>query len=979
MKNHHTSRSSFYRIYMASGIVLAILIGTSIFAYSRMIQSEISANWVHHTFEVIAKTQSVEIRLNEMVNAQRGLILLGNDRYDEDFSGTLTSLNKTLEELKDLVKDNQTQSESVFSLETRIREVEIFYQNTISMVQLDQREKAIEKIKSGFGQIRLDNIRKDLKNFKVREEKLLQERLEANEDYYDIAKKIFILSIVLGLGTILTAIYLLHREFSERYKIQSQFAENAQIQKAMLQSAGFAFIAVNPEGKISLFNEAAEKLLGYKSSEILGRSPEIIHLHKELELMSRKLSARFNEVIEPGIQVLMARPRKDIVESDQWTFVKKNGDRVQVKLTVSGLKNDQGEIYGFIGIAYDMTLQLQTEASLIKAREEALSSTRAKSEFLANMSHEIRTPMNAIMGMAELLLETPLDEEQKKYVQIFQRAGDSLLNLINDILDLSKIETNHFEMERSAFKLSSVVEKTAEIIALKAHQKHIEVAIDMDEDIPDCFYGDPNRLRQILINIMGNAVKFTKKGEILLTIKNIGIKENKQNLVIEVLDTGIGMGPEQLKNLFERFSQGDSSITKEFGGTGLGLNITKKLITLLGGTIDIESTQGIGTKVTIKIPLEIDPTAAAPRSFDLSGLRVLIVDDNRTNRIIFKKIIESQHGYAKEAENGYAAIKMIENESRNGTPFNFILLDCRMPEMDGFTLAEKIQSDEALRGPVLFMLTSDSRPGDLSKSREMGIASYLVKPIMRQDLLHAITQAFYNKKPEVDSPVEEEVIKEKKHLSILLVDDNKENRFVIRSFLKSEPWEIIEAKNGREAVNLYMEKNFDLVLMDMQMPIMDGYTATREIRKVEKNRGLPEIPVVALTAYALDEEIKRSFEAGCNDHLSKPVSKKSLLDCIENFSFIPKNEVQDELKHLYPGYLARRKEELKLFKDALAEKDFESLEILAHKVKGSAGSYGLDEIEPLAYDLEKSAQSQNLEKVTDALSNYEVALMKLQP
>jgi PAS domain S-box-containing protein len=977
MNNSSSPISSLTKIYLASGLVLLILIGTSYFAYSRMVQSEISGNWVHHTFDVIEKSQLIEINLNEATNAQRGFILVGKERYEKDFTESFTALNQNIDDLQVLAKDNPRQFAAAHMLETKIQELGAHFQNTISLTQLDQRDKALEKIQSGFDQVRIDAIRALLKDFKDRENALLKSRLGTNEDFYDLARKIFILSILLGLITIVIAVYFLHREFTEKFEIQTKFAQNAQIQKIMLQSAGFSFIAVNLEGKITLFNEAAEKLLGYKAEEVIGKSPEIIHLRKEIESMARKLSTRFNEVIEPGIAVFTYRPGLDLAESDQWTYVKKDGERVQVKLTVTSIKDHSGKISGFIGIAYDMTLQIKTEESLIKAREEALSSTRAKSEFLANMSHEIRTPMNAIMGMAELLLETQMDEEQKKYVQIFQRAGDSLLNLINDILDLSKIETNHFELERSAFKLSSVVEKSAEIIAIKAHQKHIELAIDMDQDIPDHFYGDPNRLRQILINIMGNAVKFTKKGEVLLSVKNLGIQNQRQGLQIEVSDTGIGMGPEQLKNLFERFSQGDSSITKEFGGTGLGLNITKKLITLLGGTVDIESTQGIGTKVRIKIYLEIDPAATPPKSFNLEGIRVLVVDDTRTNRMIFKKIIESQNGVVKEAENAYAAIKMMENEIKAGTPFNFILLDCRMPEMDGFALADKIQNDEKLRGPMLFMLTSDSRPGDLNKSREMGIESYLVKPIMRQDLLHAITQAFFHKKtePEVEAVAREE--KEKQRLSILLVDDNKENRFVIRSFLKNEPWEIVEAKNGREAVTLYMEKTFDLVLMDMQMPIMDGYTATREIRKLEKNRNLPEIPVVALTAYALDEEIKRSFESGCNDHLSKPVSKKSLLECIENFSFVAKSEVQEELKHLYPGYLARRKEELQMFRRSMQEGDFENLEIMSHKVKGSAGSYGLDQIEPIAYQMEKAAQSEDPEKFKLCFEEYERVLAKL--
>ena len=957
------------------GAIFTALFFTGLFLYSHIKVREIekAGEWVQHTQNVINKLQQVETELFRLVSARRGYFITQEEKFLTAYSQSMPIINSKITELENLIRDNPEQLRRSEDLRNKINDLMFYFQSNINVFDT-------KKISHAKGPEMMERISSLISLMGAVEGKYLSARLAESHRISDLASKLLIITSLIGVFFIFGAFIVIRNQIRKKNEVQSELFKNSAIQKVMLEHAPYALIACDNDGKMTLFNKAATDLLGYPADQMIGKSPGIFHLPEEMALWAEALSARFNEKIPVGFEVFTARARRGIVETDTWTCVRIDGSFVPVKLTYSVLKTEDGRISGYMALAYDISKQLEFEEAIMKAKEDALAGTRAKSEFLANMSHEIRTPMNAIMGMAELLNETTLDDEQQKYVEIFQRAGESLLTIINDILDISKIEARHFELDKISFQLSSVVEKAIEIMAIKAHQKRLELAVDLDHDLYDGYIGDPNRLRQILLNLIGNSVKFTQQGEILVTVKKGEHSDGYQDVIIQVQDTGIGMSEDQLKRIFERFTQGDSSITREFGGTGLGLNISRRLVELMNGTIRVESSLGVGTKISITIRLEKDEVHRPhKKSLDLKGKKILVIDDTRTNRIIFRKILEQQDGMVYESENGLEALKMVEVHAREGDPFNIIIIDCRMPGMDGFTLAETIQKTPTLRGPLMMMLTSDSRPGDLLKSRAMGIQGYLVKPVLRHDLLDSIDNLLTSKSTKVEPAVTVEAQADTKPgLRILLVDDNHENRLVITSFFRALPWHIDEAKNGREALALFKQKTYDLILMDMQMPIMDGYTVTKEIRKLEEEEMMVPTPILALTAYALKEEVLKSLHAGCNGHLTKPIGKKALMDTIAKYTEGMDLVMEKELLDIFPEYLLNRTKEIRQLKTALESSEFNSIEIIAHRLKGSAGSFGLNDLSSLGARMEEEASYQKKEQIMESIVEYEYKLGQIK-
>lgn len=522
---------------------------------------------------------------------------------------------------------------------------------------------------------------------------------------------------------------------------------------------------------------------------------------------------------------------------------------------------------------------------LALARDQALEASRVKSDFLASMSHEIRTPLNAIIGMAELLSETKLNEDQNKYVSVFKNAGEALLSLVNDILDLSKIEAEQLVLEEIEFDIRSVVEQSADIYALKTAEKAVELVAHVEEDVPINLVGDPSRLRQVILNLIGNAIKFTEQGEIVVGVARAASmgdaqeKGSSARLLFTVRDTGIGIPAEKLEAIFGSFSQVDSSTTRKYGGTGLGLTISKELVEMMGGRIWVESTEGQGS--TFKF--EVDLTCGGPVALkdpgtqtNLAGLRVLVIDDTETNRLILRETLQGLGALISECSNGAEAIAAYQHALSEQQAFDLILCDVQMPGMNGFDV---IDTFAGLGGSVntVMMLTSSNLSEDLARAQSIGVGAYLVKPLKRAELLRAIGGVLEvadgepARESEASSPAATDT-----H-SILLVEDNPDNRLLIKAYLKREAFVIDEAENGAEALEKFKAKQYDLVLMDVQMPIMDGHAATREIRAYENVSNAVPTPVIALTAHAIKEDMDKSIAAGCSAHLTKPIKKQVLL------------------------------------------------------------------------------------------------------
>ncbi len=770
------------------------------------------------------------------------------------------------------------------------------------------------------------------------------------------------------------------RDITEQKLAEKALQESEARKRAVFEAALDAIITLDEGGRIIEWNPAAEKIFGYKLREVSGRE--------------------MNELLFPPEYRAFALEQQNSGSSyttlmnnrTETTAIRKSGEEFVAEMSIRTIPLDGAVL--FTVYLRDVTRRKQAELEILAAKEAAESANRAKSDFLANMSHEIRTPMNAVIGMTELVLDSSLTPLQREYLEIVRESGESLLGIINDVLDFSKIEAGKLSLDDVVFDLRERLGDAMRALAVRAHGKGLEVIFDVKPDVPSFLQGDPGRLRQVIMNLAGNAVKFTERGEIVVNVEKLSESdEDGVELQFSVSDTGIGISPSEQSRVFEAFEQADSSTTRRYGGTGLGLAICSRLVELMGGRIWLESRPGQGsTFFFTAFFMHGDGEGIDTRSVhksSLVGLKVLVVDDNATNRRILQEMLHNWRMHPTLAAGASDGIAAMRTARAAGNSFDLVLTDSNMPDVDGFTFATQVKEDAELGSAVVMMLTSGNRPEDVSRCEQLGIAAYLMKPIKQSELFDAIAAAIGATTAESDTPgaPPPQIPAGARVLKILLAEDSLVNQKLALGLLGKYGHKITVANNGKEALAALETQKFDLVLMDVQMPEMDGLEAAATIRRREERTG-QHIPIIAMTAHAMKGDRERCLEAGMDEYVTKPVRVSELFaaidKCLDSHAVedagsvldddTPPNEVdwtharesvnndEELLRAVVEAFLEEAPRICIQLNQALLKGDAKVVQRAAHTLKGSLRVFGVPTAAELAARCEEAGKEAQLEQ-----------------
>jgi two-component system sensor histidine kinase/response regulator len=754
--------------------------------------------------------------------------------------------------------------------------------------------------------------------------------------------------------------------------------------RLILESAGEGIYGIDSEDRCTFMNEAAASALGLDLKTVTGRVMHglIHHSHPD--------GSPYDQGDCPILEILRGGESCRMETDVLW---REDGTSFPAEYSAFPMVDD-GSVTGVVVTFSDITERVRVAADLAAARElatahaKALESSRLKSEFVANMSHEIRTPMNGVIGMTGLLMDTELNQEQREYADTIRRSADALLTIINDILDFSKIESGKMDIEVIDFDLRMVVEDAAQLVAPRADEKRLELAVQIEPGMSRMVRGDPGRIRQVLINLLGNAVKFTDRGEVVLRATAEKDTDDQLAVRFEVTDTGIGIELDQQERLWDSFTQADASTTRRFGGTGLGLAICRQLVNRMGGEVGLESALGRGSTfwftLTFDKSKDADAPAPVPR-VTLRGVRILVVDDHRTNRTILEHNLKAWGLRPSSCASGREALAELVGAAAAGDPYRLAVLDYQMPGMDGIGLARAIQANSGIGGTALILLTSAARPGDARAARVAGIAAFLTKPVRIGDLYNCVATLLAPPTSLEPAPLitrytlAESANAVRGHL--LVVDDNAVNRQVAVRMLEKMGHLVDVAANGAEAVAAVSKVRYDAVLMDCQMPVMDGFEATRAIRLSET--GGRHTPIIAITAAAMAGDEERCIAAGMDAYLSKPVNAQTLATMVDRWvdlELLTPSLVKGlrdlgdaEFRDLVGLFLADFAERIAGLRAAESRGDCRVTGQIAHSLKGSSGTFGAWLLAERCGELESMASTGNLGGAQPLISLIESA------